>query len=364
MLDTKAASTGSPKKVWIDLDNSPHVPFFKPIVAKLDSYRYEVSITTRNCFQVSELADLLHLRHTPIGRHYGKNKLLKILGTFLRSLQMLPFTLRLKPSLALSHGSRSQLVVANALRIPSVEISDYEYAQGLFFARPTLAMVPELIPDKFLELPRERFRKYPGIKEDVYAPYFELDSGIMGALGLSENDLVVTIRPPASEAHYYTAESGEMFKAAVEYVGNTPGTRMIMLPRNRAQEVSVKETWKDWCESGKILIPKNVVNGLNLIWHSDLVISGGGTMNREAAALGVPVYSIFRGKIGAVDRYLSACSRLTLVQNVADIPSKIALKRHERTGRPPLTAHSTLDFVVNEIVSFLERPGSKLKPRR
>ena len=108
------------------------------------------------------------------------------------------------------------------------------------------------------------------------------------------------------------------------------------------------------CEEGKIIIPEKVVDGLNLIWNSDLVISGGGTMNREAAALGVPVYSIFRGKIGAVDRYLSENGRLTLIKNIEDIRTKITLVKREQQLAPKQKNNSALKSIVDGVISVIE----------
>jgi len=44
-------------KIWIDLDNTPHVPFFKPIIRELEKRGHEVVLTARDAFQVCELAD-------------------------------------------------------------------------------------------------------------------------------------------------------------------------------------------------------------------------------------------------------------------------------------------------------------------
>jgi predicted glycosyltransferase len=132
---------------------------------------------------------------------------------------------------------------------------------------------------------------------------------------------------------------------------------MVILPRYDVQRSSIMNQRSEWCENGKIVIPEHVIDGLNLIWFSDLVISGGGTMNREAAALGVPVYSIFRGKLGAVDRYLNEKGRLTLLEDSSDIPKKIRLVKRQRE----LTVNKnngTLDCIINHVVKIMEkRPG-------
>ena len=115
-----------------------------------------------------------------------------------------------------------------------------------------------------------------------------------------------------------------------------------------------------------MLIPDHPVNGLNLIWHSDLVVSGGGTMNREAAALGVPVYSIFRGKIGAVDRYLADTGRLTLLETPADVYAKLKLQHWKRPTRPEDVNALTLDWIVDNIIAILhiKNNGQKLPSKK
>src|ERR1700731_210264 len=124
-----ATGPGMGMRIWIDLDNSPHVPFFAPIIDELEKAGYSVLVTARDCFQVCELADLMQLKYRLVGRHYGKNKVLKLTGLCWRALQLMPEMLRFRPQLALSHGSRSQLVVANLLGIPSVTVADYEFAK-------------------------------------------------------------------------------------------------------------------------------------------------------------------------------------------------------------------------------------------
>lgn len=341
-----------PKKIWIDLDNSPHVPFFVPIIEELERRGYTVTLTARDAFQVCELADLFHLSYKRVGRHYGKHKVLKIFGVCFRALQLLPVVARQKPCLAVAHGSRSQVLLAAALGIPSLGIGDYEFATP--FVKPTWWMVPEVIPVSAIPAREDRVLRYPGLKEDVYAPRFKPDPSIRSQLGLSGNDVVVTVRPPATEAHYHNPESDQLFEAAMEFLGQAPDTKVILLPRNDKQAISVRSSWPDLFSVGKVIIPEQAVDGLNLIWHSDLVISGGGTMNREAAALGVPVYSIFRGKIGAVDRYLADHGRLVLIESVEDVRSKITLNQRSRPASPGLVNSATLTRVVDHIVAIME----------
>jgi predicted glycosyltransferase len=348
------ATTNARKPIWIDLDNSPHVPFFAPIVEELEKRGYSVILTARDAYQVWELADFFHLKCKRIGRHYGKQKLFKVLGTCFRALQLLPTVLRHRPSIAVAHGSRSQTIASVLLGIPSLAIFDYEFINASALMRATWLMVPEVVAGSAMPFDSAKLLKYPGIKEDVYAAKFTPDPSICSELGLDKSELVVTVRPPATEAHYHNAESEELFEAVIKLLTSTRDIKVILLPRNTRQGLSLRSSWPDLFASGKLVIPEKAVDGLNLIWHSDLVISGGGTMNREAAALGVPVYSIFRGKIGAVDRYLGASGRLVLLTSVEDVRTKIALERRPRSTVGEPRNSLALTAVVDQIVSLAE----------
>ena len=127
-----------------------------------------------------------------------------------------------------------------------------------------------------------------------------------------------------------------------------------MLPRNHNQAIILRTRWGRAIEDGRIVIPENAVDGLNLIWNSDLVISGGGTMNREAAALGVPVYSIFRGRIGAVDQYLARTGRLTVIERIEEIPTKIVLERRMPSSLDLEGQGIALDCILQAVISIAE----------
>jgi predicted glycosyltransferase len=349
-----ATRTDSSGKIWIDLDNSPHVPFFAPIIEELEQAGYGVLVTARDCFQVCELADLLKLNYRRVGRHYGKNPVWKLAGLGWRSLQLVPAVLGDRPVLALSHGSRSQLLVANMLRIPSVTIADYEFAKIWMLVRPTWVMTPEIIAESAIHARKENILKYPGIKEDVYVPRFNPDPSLLAKLGLDERDVIVLVRPPATEAHYHRPESDELFEEVLNFLGSKPQVKMILLPRNQRQGADIRSKWAALFATGQILIPNSVLDGLNLIWHSDLVISGGGTMNREATALGVPVYSIFRGEIGAVDRYLASTGRLMLIESREEVASKLRLNKRDRYSDGQERSNITLNTIVQHITGILK----------
>jgi predicted glycosyltransferase len=342
------------KKIWIDLENSPHVPFFKPIAEELERRGYSVFFTARDCFQTCELADLMKIEYRSFGRHYGKRTIAKVVGLGTRVLQLMPYVIGQRPQLAVSHGSRSLFMLASMLRIPTVTIMDYEHARWSGFSRKSWAMLPAIIPDEALKISKDRILKYPGIKEDVYAWSFRPDTSVRKVFGIADNDLVVTIRPPATEAHYHNHESVQLLDAVFQAISEHPKVKVILVPRTPKQEAELRRRWAALFDKGSVLVPKQPVDGLDLIWSSDLVVSGGGTMNREAAALGVPVYSVFRGKTGAVDKYLAKEGRLVMLESVEDVRARLKLVRREIIVKQCLGQSSALQSVVEGIIRVAE----------
>jgi predicted glycosyltransferase len=349
-------------KIWIDLANSPHVPFFSPIIAALRP-ECEVVVTARDCFQVCGLAELAGLDFTKVGCHFGKWKALKVAGTIVRALQLAPIVCRERPTVAVSHGSRSQRILAAALGIPSILLMDYEFAAWLPWCRPTKVLIPEVVAKRDVPMDAAIIANYPGTKEDVYVPYFTPRQGVLSDLGLAPGKVIVTVRPPADKAHYHTPESERLFSEVVGFLGRFEHVTMVMLSRSGEQSKHIEARWPELFRTGRIVIPRKVVDGLNLMWHSDLVISGGGTMNREAAALGMPVYSTFRGRTGAVDRYLESCGRLVMLHGPEDF-ARLRLEKRPTPAARHSREHRTLDFIVEQILGLARRLSDPSIPQR
>jgi uncharacterized protein len=353
------------RKIWIDFDNSPHVPFFLPVIAELERRGYRVLLTARDAYQVCELVEFFHLQCKVIGGHWGKNRFLKVFGTALRAVRLTAWILKNKPDIAVAHGSRGQVLSSLATGLPVIAIWDYEHTSTMGPFKADYAFVPNLIPDSVQVRCRKKSFRYPGFKENVYVAGLNPDPSVRQQLGIDETDLVVTVRPPASEAHYHNAEAESLLDAALNLLNERLHVRTILLPRNARQADELRKQWGTWIAKRKIVIPDRVVDGLNLIWLSDLVISGGGTMNREAAALGVPVYSIFRGPLGSVDRHLAETHRLVLLETAEDVRTRIELKQRDRTSMEWKTQSPALNFIVENIIAILESeagsPGSTSK---
>ncbi len=336
-------------KIWIDVDNSPHVPFFLPLIRQMEQAGHEVTITARDCFQTCGLLDMAGRSYTKLGRHYGKNSLMKVAGVLIRALQLYNFGRKTRFSVSASHGSRALILAAYLLGVPMVNFWDYEFSRFGPFLKdlPTKQLVPDVIPIEAFD-GLKRTVRYPGLKEEVYLSDFRPDSSIIDQLGIGAASTIVTLRPPATEAHYHSPLSEAIFQNVVRYLEKHDGIAVVLLPRNQAQMQLFAHLTED--RRRKFIIPEKVVNGLNLIWHSDLVISGGGTMNREAAGLGVPVYSIFGGKIGAVDSFLAEQGKLRIIHEPADVEEIRIEKSHRHTDNYT-PRQDLVDFLTDEILA-------------
>jgi hypothetical protein len=232
---------------------------------------------------------------------------------------------------------------------------DYEHSTKTGFIEADWVFMPDVIPGNAMSSRPEQVLKYPGLKEDVYVPQFTPNFSTLSHLGITADQIVVTLRPPATEAHYHNPEAEQLFAEAIRFMSENPRVRAVVLPRNLKQGDQLRREWADLISSGSMIIPTDPLDGLNLIWFSDLMISGGGTMNREAAALGVPVYSVFRGKIGAVDKYLAQNGRLTLLENINEVRTKIVLEQRNRPSQPEDSNRPALQTIVDNIILILEK---------
>ena len=302
-------------KIWIDLANTPQVQFFRPLIGLLEKQGHNVVITTRSYAQTVQLADRFGLNHTLIGSHGGRGLKGLIQQNFLRSLQLRQWAKDQKFDLAVSHNSYSQAVAAFLLRIPSVTFMDYEHQplNHLCFRLARRVVVPHVFPNAMLEKfgARGKTYKYDGLKEEVYIADFQPSADFRTANGFPQGLPLVVVRPPAPWTAYHRFEN-DLFDELLKSLSVKENVYLLFLPRLASQRDSVKDL-------PSFHVSDQVYDGLDLIYHADAVFSGGGTINREAAVLGTMVYTIFKGKLGAVDQYLIDGERMKLLQTVDDL---------------------------------------------
>jgi predicted glycosyltransferase len=250
-----------------------------------------------------------------------------------------------------SHGSRSHILASSLAGIGCITAYDYEHSSKLFVhSLPDQILLPACLrtSDRFRTRTPEKVKFYDGFKEEIYlsaykpSPDFELNSVV------DAEAIVVLVRPPAEHVHYHTSDSVGLFLAVMDAALAPSDTQVVLIPRSSAQELQLREKYRPLGE--KVVIPERAVDGLDAIWHSDLVVSAGGTMNREAALLGVPTYSILTAALGEADRSLIREGKLTHVPT----PDHVPFIRFEKRApvQTPMISASVLDFFVERITSF------------
>ncbi len=308
---------GQPRKVWIDLTNSPHVVFFRPVIRRLDAAGVETVVTARDFAQTLGLLDRYGIPHTVIGKHGGASVRGKALGLVRRSGSMIAFGRGRGITQAVSHGSNDLAVAARTLRIHSTVIHDYEGAAGMHrinFRLASKVMTPDVIPYSALAgygLKEARFRPYHGLKEQVALADFSFDEGVYQELGLDRDRAIVVLRPPATMSLYHRGIENTVFDDVVERLLESDA-QVVLLPRTPEQGAS-------FAAAAGVIIPERPVDGPSLVWAADAVISAGGTMNREAAVLGVPTWTTFAGELGAVDRALVQQGRMQVLTSAEEV---------------------------------------------
>ena len=326
-------------RIWIDFANSPHVLFFKPMIAELESRGHEVVLTARDFAQTVPLAEKFDFDAEVIGSHGGSNLAEKSRAILDRAFDLAAWARGEKVDLAVHHNSYAQAVAARLIRVPSVALMDYEYqpANHLSFRLASKVMVPSAIPTDVLYKygARGKLEPYDGIKEDLYVPWFPADPQIRTRLGVGNDEVLVLARPAPDMAAYHRFHN-PLFDQLMWDLDGRPGVTTLLVPRTAAQRAQFATLRFE-----HIRVLDDVFDGIALIRAADAVITAGGTMGREAAAAGVPAYSIFQGKLGAVDRYLADAGRLTLLdgENVSNITCFPKKNQSKQDTHGDLLAH-------------------------
>ena len=324
-------------RVWIDLTNSPHVLVMRPLIELLRDDGHDVRVTARDFAQTIELCERFSIPHTAIGRHRGGRLGAKAGGLASRSTALLrwaradvraaggrPF------DIAFGHGSNDITVAAAFLRIPSATMFDYEWATVQHNVNCRLAravIVPRAIPPERLKRygAAGKLRAYEGLKEEYYLADFEPGAAVLEELSLVTERPIVLVRTPPEVSLYHRFEN-DLFGGVLERLRVAAaelGTQVVVLPRVDSQRAELADV-------PGFIVPEHAIDAQSLIAHADLVISAGGTMNREAVALGTPVYTTFQGRLGAVDERLIAEHRLRALTD----PDQLDLGGRERGEAP------------------------------
>jgi uncharacterized protein len=306
-------------RVWVDLTNSPHVLVMRPLIEAMRADGHEVEVTARDFAQTLELCERFGIEHTAVGRHRGGRVASKAVGLASRSAALVRWARGRRFDVAMGHGSNDVTVAAWLLRVPSATAFDYEWAQAQHQVNCRLArsvVVPDVIPPERLERygARGKIHAYPGLKEEYYLADFEPDPAVLAELGVDRERPLVVVRTPPEVSLYHRFEN-PLFGRVLDRLR---GSQTVVLPRTPAQRAELSD----------FIVPEHAVDAQSLMAYADLVISAGGTMNREAVALGTPVFTTFEGRLGAVDEALLREGRLRKL----DDPGQIQIGRRPANG--------------------------------
>ncbi len=321
-------------RIWFDADNGPHVLILGPLARELERRGHEVRFTARDRTSTCELLDLYGLPYVRVGREYGKGMAAKVAGTLGRAVALALAGARWRADVSFGHGSRALPLASRLLGVPTVTMYDYEWVDARLFNRTCRTI---LLPDV---IDRERCRAagidparvvgYPGFKEHLYLGQRPLDPTVAADLGLRGDRIAVLLRPPATRAHYHNPEAEAILREILALVAERPDVQLVYLARQDEQLA-----WADAVPADRLIVPRRVYDGPSLVAAMDLMVSGGGTMTREAAILGVPSYSFFRGRTGRVDESLERQGRLIVLRSPGEVRERLRLRRREGEVRAP-----------------------------
>jgi len=325
-------------RVWVDFTNTAHVLILRPLVELLEQRGHEVVLTARPLSHTVDLLDEWGHPYTVLGRHGGAGRLGKAAAATRRVAQMARFGRRQRFDCALAHGSTDLPAACRLLRVPNTTMLDYEFALAQHRVNSRLAsrvLAPEAIPlDRLARLGARppKLVRYPGLKEEYYMWGFEPDPGVLEGLGLDRERIIAVVRTAPAYALYLGGSENPILPRVLERLSENPATQTVVLARTPEQGAAIAGLGLP-----RVIVPERVVDGRSLVAFADLVVSAGGTMNREAAVLGTPVWSIFEGPMGGVDEMLAREGRLRLVGD----PEEIEVRRKgedrfaARTQRDP-----------------------------
>jgi predicted glycosyltransferase len=332
-------------RVWIDITAPAHVLVFRPLIAILRERGDEIEVTAREYAQTVQLLEQHGIDAQLIGGHGGRSRVRKLTTMVTRLAGLRRWARGRRFDAALAHGSHHLTLTARALGIPNSTTFDYEYAtlqHQLGCRAATFVLVPEAIPAERLTrygVRPPKLRRYPGLKEEYYLSDLEPDASVLEQLGLEEDDgrVRVVVRTPPDIALYHRT-TNELFPRMLDLLGARDDVRAVVLPRTIEQRDAVRGLGLP-----SLVVPEEAVDAQSLVAFSDLVVSAGGTMNREAAALGVPVYTTFRGRLGGVDEALIRDGRLKQLSDPGELE---LVKRDGDAGRVRRDPRLMLDLLL------------------
>ena len=333
-------------RVWIDLANSPHVALFEPVFERLRTEGAEVVLTAREHAQTADLARRAFREVHVVGGESPRGRTAKARSIASRARALVGVSRTTRPDVAVSHGSYAQVLAARATGVPAVTMMDYEFqpANHLSFRIADRVVVPKIFPTAALRRFGARERKvvrYDGFKEELYLGTFQPSSAVLSDLGLNAAAVVAVMRPPPEGALYHRG-GNDHFERLLSEAERRTDVQVVVLPRLADEAAAYRGR-------PRLIVPERAVDGRSLLAYADVMIGAGGTMNREAAILGTPAYTVFSGRLAAVDAELM---RRGLMYDLRDRDSSPSFAKKKVVER--VAAHERAEGILRLVVRTLE----------
>jgi hypothetical protein len=333
--------------VWVDCTAAAHPLVLRPIVERLEARGHEVFVTAREYGQTLGVLGRLEIPYVSVGAHAGASTLRKGLAVAGRSAGLAKLVWGRRPDLALAHGSVDLAIVSWSFRIPAVQMQDYEFAgwqRQIAFRAARRVLAPDTIPLERLRRIGARERKlvrFPGLKEEYYLAGFEPDPAVLEELGLDREKVIVVVRPPPETSEYHA--HNDLYGATIRHLAEADEAQAVVIPRTERQAAEVRAMG-----AANLIVPERAIDAQSLIAFADLVVSAGGTMNREAVALGTPVFTTFAGRMGGVDEALIGDGRLQVLADPTELPLR------KRDTPPGVCNPRDPDLLVESVLGAVE----------
>jgi predicted glycosyltransferase len=331
-------------KVWVDCTAAAHPLVLRPLIERFEARGDDVFVTAREYGQTEGVLERLGIPYVSVGRQAGAGRLRKGLAVASRSAGLGRIVWQERPDLAIAHGSVDLAIVSWLYKIPSAQLQDYEFAglqRQIAFRVAKRVLVPDAIPLERLAkigATGEKLFRYPGLKEEYYLAGFEPDPAVLEELGLDREKVLVVVRPPPDTSEYHARN--DLYGETVRMLAEAREAQAVVIPRTERQREEALALG-----SASLVVPQRAIDAQSLIAFADLVVSAGGTMNREAVALGTPVFTTFAGRMGGVDEALLADGRLRVLEE----PAALELRKRRtpvgvlRPRDPRLLVDAVLD---------------------
>ena len=339
-------------KIWMDALTPKQLIFLDAIRRRLEELGHDVFTTTRSYHDANYVVQRLDLDVTFVGGHGGASVSAKLEASLRRSLDLARMMEGRSFDMAFSFSSPEAARVSFGLGIPHYAANDSPHSQAV--ARLTIPL-SKLLFTPFVIPPSEWIRF--GIRKENLRRYHAIDA----AAWVKHPDRwpqpnevekaakhAILVRLEESQASYLLGGDSDNLKLVLSLVDRFPERKIVLLARYDEQERLFSSV------RGNVTVCTTPFFGANMLKDAALLVGRGGTMNAEAALLGVPTVSYFPGRPTYIDRYLERRKALVLVRSDEEAIRAAVALIEEKGGERKRNARALLDRMVDP-ADFISR---------